>query len=225
MIKAIAFDLDDTLLDTTGLLVPKASAEAFAILIKAGLQLTQVECEKYRLEMIKETSHKEVFEKLSQQFGSAETRLAATEAIKVFYEPTLPDRLPLLPGARENIDYLKKKYKLFLVTAGADQAQKRKAAALGISSDFDQIYVVNSLDKKRKKAVFEDIIQKNQLKPENLLCIGNSLSSEIHDALLIGAKACYFEFGEDRGHDVGDPRYKPHYHIRQHSELLKTCPL
>ena len=34
MIKVIAFDLDDTLLDTSGLLAPKATRDAFDILIK-----------------------------------------------------------------------------------------------------------------------------------------------------------------------------------------------
>ncbi|MBC7421444.1 MAG: HAD family hydrolase [Bdellovibrio sp.] len=225
MIKAIAFDLDDTLLDTTGLLVPKASAEAFSVLIKAGLKLTLEECEKFRLEMIKETSHKEVFEKLASQYGTPETKLASTEAVRLFYEPNLPDQLPLLKGARENLDYLKKKYKLFLVTAGADQAQKQKAVALGVTNDFERIYVVNSLDKKRKKAVFEDILQQGNYQPENLLCIGNSLSSEIYDALQIGAKACYFEFGENRGYLVTDPRYKPDFHIRTHAELIAACKL
>ncbi len=225
MIQAIAFDLDDTLLDTTGLLVPKASADAFNILIKAGLKLSLEQCEQYRLELIKETSHKEVIERLADQFGTDQTRLASNEAVRIFYEPQLPDQLPLLPGARENIDYLKTKYKLFLVTAGADQAQRKKAQALGISNDFEKMYVVNSLNKMRKKAVFEDIIKNLNIKPENLLCVGNSLSSEIHDALQLGALACYFEFGEDRGHSVTDPRFKPQYHIRHHPELIPTCRL
>ncbi|MBC7741690.1 MAG: HAD hydrolase-like protein [Bdellovibrionaceae bacterium] len=225
MIQAIAFDLDDTLLDTTGLLVPKASADAFNILIKAGLKLSLPECEKFRLEMIKETSHKEVIEKLADNFGTDQTRLASNEAVRMFYEPNLPDVLPLLPGARENLNYLKPKYKLFLVTAGADQAQRKKAQALGINKDFERMYVVNSLDKERKKAVFEDIIKNLAIPPENLLCVGNSLSSEIHDGLLVGAKTCYFEFGEDRGHLISDPRFKPHFHIRQHSELISTCRL
>ncbi len=225
MIKAIAFDLDDTLLDTTGLLVPKASAEAFAVLIKAGLKLTLDECENFRLEMIKETSHKEVFENLARDYGTAATQLASSEAVRLFYEPTLPEKLPLLDGARKNIDYLKPKYKLFLVTAGAEDAQNRKAKALGVADDFERIYVVNSLDKKRKKSVFENIIKDNDLKPEELLCIGNSLSSEIYDALQIGAKACYFEFGENRGYSASDPKYTPHFHIRTHAELIAACQL
>jgi FMN phosphatase YigB (HAD superfamily) len=85
--------------------------------------------------------------------------------------------------------------------------------------------VVNSLEKKRKKSVFLDIIQQNQIQSSELLCVGNSLTSEIYDALQINATACYFEFGEERGDLVSDLQQKPHYHIKQHAELIPTCQL
>ena len=84
MIKAIAFDLDDTLLDTSGLLAPRATREAFEILIKAGLKLSHDECEKLRIEWIKEISHRDVFEKLAIHHGVAETRIAAEIATQLF---------------------------------------------------------------------------------------------------------------------------------------------
>lgn len=225
MIKAIAFDLDDTLLDTSGLLAPRATREAFDILIKAGLKISHDECEKLRIEWIKEISHRDVFEKLANHHGVAETRIAAEIATQLFYEPNLPAKLPLLEGARANIDYLKKRYSLFLVTAGTEDAQLRKAKALGVDNDFKEIFVVNSLMKKRKKTAFLDIIARNRIQPEELLCVGNSLTSEIHDAIEIKAMSCYFEFGEDRGFLAKDPLLKPNYHIKHHSELIPTCQL
>ncbi len=225
MIKVIAFDLDDTLLDTSGLLAPKATRDAFDILIKAGLKISLAECEKLRLEWIKEISHRDVFEKLAIHHGSEETKIAAEVATQLFYEPHLPAKLPLLEGARANLDYLKKKYSLYLVTAGTEDAQLRKASALGVTNDFKEIFVVNSLMKKRKKDAFLKIIEKNKIQPAELLCIGNSLTSEIRDAVEIGAASCYFEFGEDRGTLSMDPLLKPRFHIKHHSELISTCQL
>lgn len=225
MIKVIAFDLDDTLLDTSGILAPAATREAFDTLIKAGLKISHDECEKLRIEWIKEISHRDVFEKLALHHGTAETAIAAEIATQLFYEPKLPDKLPLLEGARENLNYLKKKYSMYLVTAGTEDAQLRKAHALGIQNDFKEIFVVNSLMKKRKKAAFLEIIEKNKIQPGELLCIGNSLTSEIHDAIDIKAVSCYFEFGEDRGRLAEDPQFKPTYHIKHHSELIATCRL
>ena len=72
-IRAIAFDLDDTLMDTTGILVPNAAKNAFQILIAAGLTLTLDECEEKRTQLVKSISHKEAFAKLAAQFGTAET--------------------------------------------------------------------------------------------------------------------------------------------------------
>ncbi len=225
MIKAIAFDLDDTLLDTSGLLAPKATREAFEILIKAGLKLSHDECERLRIEWIKEISHRDVFEKLALHHGSEDTRIAAEVATQLFYEPNLPEKLPLLEGARANIDYLKKRYSMFLVTAGTEDAQLRKAKALGVENDFKEIFVVNSLMKKRKKDAFLNIIAKSKIQPEQLFCIGNSLTSEIRDAIEIKAISCHFEFGEDRGRPAIDPLLRPTFHIKQHSELIKTCQL
>lgn len=225
MIKAIAFDLDDTLLDTTGILVPKASADAFQILIDNGLNLSMQQCQELRLKMIQTMSHKEVFKLLALQFGTEQTKQALPLAIAAFYEPQLPDTLPLLPGAIENLRHLKQKYKLYIVTAGTESAQREKAKRLGIEPFFENIYVVNSLDKKRKSDAFLDIIQKENIKNDELLCIGNSLSSEIFDAVNMGCVACYFEFGEERSSFPQDPKDKPHFHVRHHGEIVTICKL
>lgn len=224
MIKAIAIDLDDTLLDTSGLLAPKATEDAFSCLIKNGLQLDIAQCEARRLELIKSISHREVFEILARQYGNQQTIQVLPDVIKLFYDPVLPDKLPLMDGARENIDYLKSKYNLYLVTAGTEAAQIQKAKSLGITNDFKKIYVVNSLLKKRKKDSFLEIIESEGIGTSNLLCIGNSISSEITDALAINALACYFEFGEDRG-DINKLPRKPHFHIKHHKELISACQL
>lgn len=225
MIKAIALDLDDTLLDTTGLLVSKASREAFQHLINFGLKLSLDECEKFRIDLIKHMTHRDVFEKLSVTYGDLNTQLQTQKAIELFYNPKLPSVLPLLPGARENINYLKNKYKLYLVTAGNLQAQLNKAKALGIENDFIKIFVINSVIKEKKKNAFIEIIQTNQIKNQELLCIGNSLSSEINDAIEIQAKSCYFEYGEERGESSIHLIKQVNFHIKAHAELIGTCRL
>ena len=197
MIKSIAIDLDDTLLDTSGILAPQATREAFSSLIENGLSLTLTECESMRVELIKSLSHRDVFEKLANEYGTDATRAAVKQVIDLFYSPILPDKLPLLEGARANLDYLKTKYALYLVTAGTEISQLRKARALSIEKDFKKIFVVNSLIKKRKKDSFLEILSLEKIAPEELLVIGNSISSEMTDAMLINAVTCYFEFGED----------------------------
>ena len=70
MIKAIAIDLDDTLLDTSGILAPQATRDAFSCLIENGLKLSLAECEAMRIELIKSISHRDVFEKLASEYAT-----------------------------------------------------------------------------------------------------------------------------------------------------------
>ena len=224
-IRSIAFDLDDTLLDTTGLLVPQASQEAFQILIDAGLSLDLKSCEELRLSLIRTISHKDVFKKLANEHGNSTTQAAVELANKAFYHPRLPEKLDLLPGALENLNFLSKKYNLYLVTAGFQDAQAAKVKSLGIAHYFKKVFVVNSMISEKKYTAFKMILDDENIKPEELLCIGNSLSSEIKDARRIGAWACYFEFGEDRGAVPTEPEFQPHFHVKSHKELLAACQL
>lgn len=224
-IRAIAFDLDDTLMDTTGILVPRAAKNAFQILIDAGLTLSLEECEEKRTEMIKSTSHKEVFALLAKDHGTEKTLVAVDLANRAFYKPELPSQLPLLEGARQNINLLKNKYSLYVVTAGFESAQKQKVKALGIEADFKKVFVVNSLERERKLTSFQKILELEKIQPHELLCIGNSLSSEIKDAKILGAIACYFEFGEERSSISENPAEKPDYHVKHHNDVISTCKL
>lgn len=224
-IHAIAFDLDDTLLDTTGLLTPKASKEAFQVLIDAGLELDIDDCERKRLEMIKTTSHREVFQILAEDFGSDKTKMALDLANKTFYQPRLPEKLPLLPGALENLTILSQKYALYIVTAGFQASQEAKIKSLGIGHFFKKTFVVNSLNQEKKYDSFKKILELEKIQPDQLLCVGNSLLSEMKDAREIGAWACYFEFGEERGLISTNKNLKPHFHIKTHQELIPTCQL
>lgn len=224
-IHSIAFDLDDTLLDTTGLLVPQASQDAFQILIDAGLRLDLKTCEEQRLSLIRSISHKDVFKKLAHEHGNAATQAAVELANRAFYHPRLPEKLDLLPGALTNLDVLSKKYNLYLVTAGFQDAQSAKIKSLGIADYFKKIFVVNSLISEKKFMAFKMILTDENIQPDELLCIGNSLASEIKDARQIGAWACYFEFGEDRGAVPKEPEFQPHFHVKTHQELIAACQL
>ena len=94
-IKAIVFDLDDTLLDTTTLLIPIARTPAF-------------------------------YERIRKP-------------------------LPLMEGSRQNLDYLVKKYPLFLLTMGDLESQKAKIKSLGIENYFQDLFFVDPNQTETKK--------------------------------------------------------------------------
>ncbi|WP_413585422.1 HAD hydrolase-like protein [Bdellovibrio sp. HCB274] len=225
MIKSIAFDLDDTLVDTSGLLVPMASQRACEAMIAAGVCVSLEECMTIREELAANLSHTEIFTKIVNQFGTNQPGKAVHDALEEFYNPEVPSVLPLLAGATENLLHLKEHYNLYLVTMGSFDAQVEKIKALGIEKFFKKIYVLNGFIGEKKEAAFLDILAQEKHPAAELLSIGNRLSSEIRDGKRVGATTCYFAHGEHVGEEAVYPEDTPDYTITQHKDLIKVCGL
>lgn len=223
-IKAIAFDLDDTLLDTTNLIVPKAATNACLQLINAGLTLSLDKCMKLREELAKSMSHKEIFPHIAHQFG-IESEIAIQSAIDCFYKPEIPENLIPFPDALRNILRLKSKYAIYLVTSGDFSTQTKKINSMKITDIFKKVFIVDSLRNQKKSNAFIEIIENERITPIELLSFGNRLSSEIRDAKKIGATTCYFAYGEHFGETPQMPEDHPDYTIFEHKDFISTCKL
>ena len=71
-------------------------------------------------------------------------------------------------------------YKKFLVTTGFTNMQQSKVKQLNIENDFKEIHIIDpQISNKTKKDVFRDIIERYDLKPEDILVIGDDPNSEI----------------------------------------------
>lgn len=225
MIRAIAFDLDDTLLNTSGLLVPMAATKACLALMSVGATCSLEECLQMRKDLSSQRSHPEIFGRIADEFDCPDRDLGIQVAISEFYNPEVPENLPLIEGARDNLELLSKKYDLYLVTMGIREAQARKIKALNISSYFKSIYILDTLRGEKKLNAFQDILLKGPYAPQELLSVGNRLSAEIRDAKLLGCHTCYFEFGEHIGELATQKEDIPDFTIQTHYELMKECNL
>lgn len=223
--KSLAFDLDDTLLDTSGLLVPEAARRACEAMMAAGVKCDLAECLKIRRDMAADYSHTEIFTQIVHRFGTTQNGKAIHDALEQFYNPQVPDSLPPLPGSLENIEALRSSYKLFLVTMGSYETQVRKIKALKIEQYFQKIYIFNGFIGEKKEQAFLDILRTHQHDPRELLSIGNRLSSEIRDAKRLGADTCYFAYGEHLGEKPQFPEDHPDYIVSHHKDLISTCGL
>ena len=223
--KTIVFDLDDTLVDTSGLLVPLASLKACQAMIASGLQCSLEECMKMRHQLASEYSHTEIFTRIASHYGTNQIGKAVHDALDEFYNPDVPAVLPLMAGATENLLHLKERYTLYLVTMGAFDAQIEKIRALQIDKFFKKIYVLNGFIGEKKEIAFRDILQIEGHESQALLSIGNRLSSEIRDAKRIGSDTCYFAHGEHVGEKAQFPEDHPDYTIYHHKDLITACGL
>lgn len=223
--KSIAFDLDDTLLDTSGLLVPLAARRACEAMIAAGLRCEMNECLQMRQDLAAGYSHTEIFTQILNRYGTNQKGKAIHDALEEFYNPHIPGTLPLLPGSLENLEVLKQRYHIFLVTMGAQETQAKKIQALGIAGHFKKIYILNGFIGEKKDSAFQDILETEAHPPRELLSIGNRLSSEIRDGKRLGATTCYFAYGEHVGEKPQFPEDHPDFTVSHHKDLIPTCGL
>ncbi len=224
-IKCLAFDLDDTLVDTSGLLLPIASRKACETMVAQGLNCSTEECLEWRTKLAREMSHRELFLEIARHFNSGDIQPMARAGIESFYNPDIPAHLPLLPLALENLNVLKKNYTLFLVTSGAPTTQNKKIDAAGLRPFFKKIYTLDGFKGEKKRSAFENIIQSEKILPSELLSIGNRLFEEIRQAKQLGGKTCYFKYGDHVGEIPQVPEDQPDFTVLSHQELISICQL
>ncbi len=105
--------------------------------------------------------------------------------------------------------------KKFLVTAGFTNMQQSKVKQLGIEKDFEEIHIADP-DKsvRTKKDVFAAILKKYDLKPEEVLVIGDDPDSEIIAGKELGLDTLLYD------QENFNPDYKGH-RITNYSELRR----
>lgn len=85
---------------------------------------------------------------------------------------------------------IKNNYKLYLLTNGIAYEQRRKLKKLELAEMFDKLYISSEtwINKPDRRA-FEQIINENNIAPENVLMIGDSYYHDILPALNLGLRA------------------------------------
>jgi putative hydrolase of the HAD superfamily len=105
----------------------------------------------------------------------------------------------LIPGVKETLPLLKKKYKLGVLSNGDERSQKRKICSTGIDACFDAIivtgeYGINKPDPK----IFQIAAEKMALRPEEIVFVGDTFATDINGAIHAGMKPVWFLY-ERRG--------------------------
>ena len=92
-------------------------------------------------------------------------------------------KVEVLPGVYETLQQLTGKFKLMMITKGDLLDQERKLEQSGLKEFFYVVDVVNTKD----SSVYEQILKKNAILPEEFLMIGNSLRSDVLPVSALGA--------------------------------------
>lgn len=184
-VKAVGFDVDGTLYHA-----PEAmSVEVGKILIQKAAEALSQDPDELAEEYLKRRDEYRSNTQTLNSFGLDGERIFQdvwdTIAIEKY---VIPDKKLV-----KMIETLKKKYKLFIITNGSGSQVERKITYLGLDyHDFDpRIYCYEQGWVKPEPAPFLAAIESLNLKPEEIVYVGDREDIDIEGAQAIGMKTIF----------------------------------
>jgi len=192
--QALIFDLDDTLMDTYGQLVPEAHRQACLAMQQAGLDVPLETLYATRQRLLQEQPRESVDHLLATHYGYPDPEIIAA-GHHTYFNPTIQTLEPF-PGVPEMLQRLNQSYPLFLVTSGYEQTQARKVQALGIGPCFAEILYVPVNERQGKEQRFRYLQQKYAYAAAQMVVIGDRVSNEIAAGNRLGCPTIWIRHGE-----------------------------
>ncbi|MFC1769204.1 TIGR02253 family HAD-type hydrolase [Nanoarchaeota archaeon] len=197
MIKAVLFDLDNTLIDF--MKMKKMSCDAaISAMIDAGLEMKKEEATKTLYNLYGEYGMEDplVFQRLLQQkSGEIDHRILANGIVA--YRKVRGGYLDSYPHVRNVLMQLRKKN---IKTAIITDAPRLKAwirlASMKIDDLFDTVVAFEDTNRRKpSKLPFKKVLDYLSLKPDNCLMVGDWPERDILGAKNLGIKTCFARYG------------------------------
>jgi uncharacterized cofD-like protein len=220
MIKAVIFDLDDTLFDCSSLLVANARKRAAQAMIKEGINLSERELieEQKKLNELNPASN--VFDLIAEKYAKEKKDLIVKKALDTYNSDEV-EEIFLFPGVKElMLELQKKKIKRIIVTSGITKRQQTKINLLGLNSLVDEIFFHDIERGPEKEELFNGVLKKFNLKPEEVVAVGDRIHSEIRIANKLGMNSIRLLHGRFSKIKPKNVLEEPDYCIDSIAELL-----
>lgn len=220
MIEFVFLDLDDTLLDFGA----SERAAISEVLSHYGFMPTEKLTRRYseindlewkRLE--RGEASRDVI--LTERFEIFFTELGAPvnpREVRALYESTLAKFAFLIEGARELLDALSGKYRLFITSNGTAEVANSRINIAGIREYFEKIFISSEIGAAKPSREFFDaaFAKIDAFSRERAIIIGDSLTSDILGGINAGIKTCLYS---DKENITG--AIVPDYKIKSLGEL------
>lgn len=127
----------------------------------------------------------------------------------------IPTKGPLMPGAIELLEYLRPKYRMFILSNGFKELQSRKMHAAGIDKYFDELILSEDIGvNKPNRELYDHALQKTGSTLEESLMIGDMFETDIAGAANIGMEQIYYNPKGKQGHP-----FVPTYEVKHLLEI------
>jgi len=221
-IKAILFDLDDTLFDCCGLLVEAARRRAARAMVAAGLPLTEEEAYEEQILLAEQHGPRyTVFDAMAERHGMPSS--LAEVALAAYNSDEVGDIVPF-PDVPDTLERLKAQgYKLLMCTIGVPARQQRKIERLGLEPYFDEIAIVDIETGEHREECFRGLLAGHGLRPQEVLVVGDRIQSEIKTGNAMGMLTVQMVHGRFKDQtpksDIEEPDYKIQHIAELHNVL------
>jgi HAD superfamily hydrolase (TIGR01549 family) len=189
-VRAVFFDLDDTLCDTIGTREARARV-AFECLCQTHSGLDVDVLVRRALEPLSEPRSAVGVRGVLTELGLLESTAgaAALKAVRSYYEP-----LCLFDGVKETLDELRGSYALGVITNWeSEEEQRRKLEHLGLHASFRYFIVSDSAGYvKPDPRIFEHACGLADVEPAEAVFVGDRLDVDIAGAKGAGMRAVWF---------------------------------
>lgn len=194
-IKVIAFDADDTLWVNEPYF--REAEHEVAKLLSAYETENKINQELYKVE-IKNLQHYGYGVKafilsmveLAVEISNHKVPAKIINEILDLGKDMLQKPIELLDGVEEVLKKLQGEYKLIVATKGDLLDQERKLEKSGLLKYFHHVEVMSD----KKESDYIKIVNHLDIKPEELLMVGNSLKSDVLPLISIGAEAIHIPY-------------------------------
>ena len=228
-IKAILFDVDDTLYDRGGVQdeILKIITKKLPTLFK-NVEMDRISASFYESDMIITAE----FDSGAPLEGLRERRSALfLKALGLPEEYTIPitqiymDEYPKIksevPDAVATIQSLAKAYKIGIVSNSFADVQFRKLETLGILSEMSCIILSDETGlRKPDPEIFIRAASQLEINPSDCLYVGDSYVNDIIGAANAGMLTCWFN---RENNAIEDFKLQPNFIIRELKELISIC--
>jgi len=217
-IKAIIFDLDDTLYDCTGSLIEASRRRAARALVEAGLPCTEDEI----YAMQKELSDKHgpyhlVFDEIVNKYHADKSLVGiafkAYNSSEVTEIKPFPDVIPTLKELKE------KGYKLILLTVGVHERQEKKIQILGLKPYFDDMVINDQEIGLLMEDCIRDLIGRYNINAGESIMVGDKARDELRTAKSMGMVTVQMMHGRFKNEPIMNECDRPDYKIKRIFQL------
>jgi putative hydrolase of the HAD superfamily len=221
MLKAILFDLDNTLLDFLTFKKETAKAAAKAM-VRQGLPATEVEAygKIFSVYDEKGIEYQKTFYEVVKQFN-LELNLAEKiqQAGIIAYQQKKYEVLSAYPMVKPTLRKLREKgLKLGIISDAPRNKAWQRLVLTGLENEFD--FVITYSDTRELKphpSAFTLALKKLGVLPDAVLFVGDNPSRDIRGAKAVGMRTCLARYGQHFRDDV-----KADYEIGRFEDLLKV---